>query len=98
MQDISIRYDETLPVPHSLTVFDGYARIEINPRHRARLPLWLLELMQNELLGKIPGPPRTVAVTTERDGTVIDLRTHRLYAVTRSGELHVQKEDATGHP
>ena len=78
MQDFSIRYDETLPVPHALTIFDGYVRIEINPRHRARLPLWLLELMQNNLLSAIPGPPhRTEVVLPELPADVIDLTAAR---------------------
>lgn len=83
MQDISIRYDETLPAPHSLTIFDGYIRIEINPRHQARLPLWLLELMQNDLLRHIPGPPHygQPALPVDHQAQVIDIRTRQSHAV-----------------
>lgn len=83
MQDISIRYDETLPVPYQLTVFDGYVRIEANPRQRARIPLWLLEIMQNDILARVPTVPHygQPALPADHAADVIDLRTRRVRAV-----------------
>lgn len=75
MQDFSLRYDETLPASHVLHCFDGYYLAEINPRHRAQLPLWLIELMQNDVLSKITtGPHGPVEVPVEHENNIIDLR------------------------
>lgn len=76
MQDFSLRYDETLPVPHVLHCFDGYYLAEINPRHRARLPLWLIELMQNDVLAAITTGPHEPALAPAEEFTdnIIDLR------------------------
>lgn len=83
MQDFSLRYDETLPAPHVLHCFDGYYLAEINPRRRAELPLWLIELMQNDVLsGVTTGPHGPVEVPVEdHSDNVIDLRPHLSRAV-----------------
>lgn len=84
MQDISVRYDDTLPVPHVLHCFDGYYLAEINPRHRARLPLWLIEIMQNDILRTITtGPHAPLAATPEHNhDNVIDIRPRLHHSAT----------------
>lgn len=83
MQDFTIRYDETLPVPFALASVDGYTLIEANPRQRARIPLWLLELMQNDLLAHIPNQPHFGQPTlpAEHSADVISITTARSRAV-----------------
>lgn len=79
MQPLSIAYDAELTTPYILLEFDGYVQIQANPGMRARFPLWLLEIMQNDILSHVPLTPRSgvPALPADHTGDVIDLTAAR---------------------
>lgn len=83
MQVMSITYDVGLPMPYVLLEFDGYIQVQANPGLRARFPLWLLEIMQNDILGHVPLTPRAGVPVLPADhyADVIDITARRVRAV-----------------
>lgn len=79
MQAVSITYDTELPAPYVMLELDGYVQIQANPAMRARFPLWLLEIMQNDILARIPTIPHSglPALPVNHTADVIDFTAAR---------------------